>query len=184
MAQTALTKRANTAPSPAASDGALVRAARKGNRDAIASIYNRYWRVVRAIVLSRARPQDVEDLVQDVFAVAVGRLATLRNENSLGGWLVSIARNRTADFWRRSRDTSELPDDLGKSDPPTAEANQMLARIRELPETYRETMIMRFACGLTGPEIAELTGMTHGSVRVNLHRGMALLREAIGVEDV
>ena len=59
----------------------------------------------------------------------------------------------------------------------------MLERIQSLPEAYRETLIMRFVEGLTGPEIAELTGMTHGSIRVNLHRGMTLLRAALGEED-
>ena len=41
-----------------------------------------------------------------------------------------------------------------------------------LSETYRETLILRLVEGMTGPEIAARTGMTHGSVRVNLCRGM------------
>ena len=45
-----------------------------------------------------------------------------------------------------------------------------------LSETYRETLILRLVEGMTGPEIAARTGMTHGSVRVNLHRGMEQLR--------
>ena len=49
--------------------------------------------------------------------------------------------------------------------------------IAALPEAYRETLMLRFVAGLSGPEIAERTGLTHGSVRVNLHRGVALLRE-------
>ena len=56
----------------------------------------------------------------------------------------------------------------------------MLAAIRRLPEAYRETLVLRLVEGMTGPEIAERTGLTPGSVRVNLHRGMQLLREALG----
>jgi RNA polymerase sigma-70 factor (ECF subfamily) len=48
--------------------------------------------------------------------------------------------------------------------------------------SYRETLIMRLVYGMTGPEIAEATGLEHGSVRVNLHRGMKLLREKLGLE--
>ena len=48
--------------------------------------------------------------------------------------------------------------------------------IRTLPAAYRETLVLRLVEGLTGPEIAERTGLTPASVRVNLHRGMALLR--------
>jgi len=43
----------------------------------------------------------------------------------------------------------------------------------------RETLILRLVEGLSGPEIAERTGLTPGSVRVNLHRGMQQLRERL-----
>ena len=52
----------------------------------------------------------------------------------------------------------------------------MLDTIRGLPEAYRETLILRLVEGLTGPEIAGQTGLTPDSVRVNLHRGMKMLR--------
>ena len=55
-------------------------------------------------------------------------------------------------------------------------AERVLACIRALPESYRETLVLRLVGGLSGPEIAARTGLTHGSVRVNLTRGMALLR--------
>jgi RNA polymerase sigma-70 factor (ECF subfamily) len=42
-------------------------------------------------------------------------------------------------------------------------------------------MILRLVEGMTGPEIAEQTGLSAGSVRVNLHRGMKLLRERLGM---
>jgi RNA polymerase sigma-70 factor (ECF subfamily) len=54
--------------------------------------------------------------------------------------------------------------------------------LRSLPEAYRETLTMRLVEGLTGPEIAEATGLTAGSVRVNLCRGMELLRELLKQE--
>ena len=54
-----------------------------------------------------------------------------------------------------------------------------LALIRTLPEAYRETLVLRLSEGLTGPEIAQRTGLTPASVRVNLHRGMKLLREKL-----
>lgn len=164
------------------SDRSLVAAAQRGQRAAVAEIYQRYWRVVHAAILARVPPQDAEDLLQDVFAAALRRLSTLRSGDSLGGWLLTIARNRTADYYRRSRKTTQLPAELVAKTAPSSEAREVLEKIQTLPEAYRETLIMRFVEGLTGPEIAELTGMTHGSVRVNLHRGMSLLREALGEE--
>ena len=62
-----------------------------------------------------------------------------------------------------------------------AEAQRALAAIRALPEAYRETLVLRLVEGLSGPEIAAVTGLTPESVRVNLHRGFRLLRERLGV---
>jgi len=59
------------------------------------------------------------------------------------------------------------------------EAAQALAAIRLLPEAYRETLILRLVQGMTGPEIACVTGLSPASVRVNLHRGFKLLRAAL-----
>lgn len=59
------------------------------------------------------------------------------------------------------------------------EARRALAAIRALPEAYRETLVLRLVEGMTGPEIAVRTGLTPDSVRVNLCRGMKLLRESL-----
>jgi RNA polymerase sigma-70 factor (ECF subfamily) len=59
------------------------------------------------------------------------------------------------------------------------EALLVLATIRTLPMAYRETLVLRLVEGMTGPEIAAQTGLTTASVRVNLHRGMKLLRQKL-----
>ncbi len=101
----------------------------------------------------------------------------------LGGWLATIARRRAADFHRARRPTEPLSDELGKHDDERAEAERILRVIRELPDAYRETLVLRLVEGMTGPEIAEQVGLTKDSVRVNLHRGMALLRERLGMVE-
>jgi RNA polymerase sigma-70 factor (ECF subfamily) len=78
-------------------------------------------------------------------------------------------------------DSVELPDDLAGHDTTESrtDALAVLEVIRTLPDAYRETLVLRLVEGLTGPEIAERTGLTPASVRVNLHRGMKLLRERL-----
>jgi RNA polymerase sigma-70 factor (ECF subfamily) len=97
-----------------------------------------------------------------------------------------IARNRATDFHRRAVDSVELPADLTATDATASrtEALGVLEVIRALPEAYRETLVLRLVEGLTGPEIADRTGLTPASVRVNLHRGMKLLREKLDRHDV
>lgn len=165
----------------ASEDARLVRAARNGDQGAFARLYERYARVVHGLLLARAPSADVEDLVQDVFLAAWKRLDGLRDPAAFGGWLSMIARNRATDFHRRSVDAVELPEELPANDATAAraEALAVLETIRGLPEAYRETLVLRLVEGLSGPEIAERTGLTPASVRVNLHRGMKLLRERL-----
>ena len=159
----------------------LVERAREGDRDAFAELHHRHARMVHAILLARVPQAAAEDLVQDVFLTALDRLDGLRDAAQFGAWIGRIARNRATDHLRARRSLVELPEDLGRRQRPTAEARQVLEAIRGLPEAYRETLLMRLVEGMTGPEIAAATGMTPGSVRVNLHRGMAQLRERLGV---
>ena len=162
---------------------AVVFAAQAGDRDAFARLHARYARMVHGILLARVPAGEAEDLVQDVFLTALRALARVRSPGAVGPWLARITRNRANDFHRRRRRHEDLPDELPADAPPSAEASEALAAIRSLPEAYQETLILRLVEGMTGPEIAERVGMTHGSVRVNLHRGMKQLRERLGMEE-
>jgi RNA polymerase sigma-70 factor, ECF subfamily len=158
----------------------LVEAARAGDRAAFGELYTRFARMVHGILLTRGARIDVDDLVQDVFVIAMQRLRGLRDPQAFGAWLAVIARNCATDHLRRAPQTVELTDDVGRVDPDGSEALAVLAVIRTLPEAYRETLVLRLVEGMTGPEIAARTGLTPASVRVNLHRGMAQLRERLG----
>jgi RNA polymerase sigma-70 factor, ECF subfamily len=161
-------------------DAALVRAARAGDRAAFGQLYERYGRMVHGVVLAHVPYAEVDDLVQDVFLAALCRLDALREPQAFAGWLLAIARNRANDFHRRARKLEEIQDLPGTSDPNEYEARAALQAIHSLPEAYRETLTLRLVEGMTGPEIALRTGLTHASVRVNLHRGMKQLREKMG----
>lgn len=164
-------------------DARLVNAAREGNRPAFGDLYGKYARVVHGILLSRVPPEDVDDLVHDVFLHAMRNLRSLRDAAAFAGWLAAIARNRASDYHRHSREHFELQDEIPDEKSPQPEPHAILAAIRALPEAYSETLTLRLVEGLTGPEIAERTGLTAGSVRVNLHRGMAQLREKLGLKS-
>ena len=182
----------NPPPDFSAPDAALVRAAQKGDRAAYGHLYARYARMVHGILLARVAAHHVEDLVQDVFLQALPKLPSLRDPDYFAGWLAAIARNRAADFHRSAKGDISLDGDrpsersaastklaTPENSHTSAEAHAVLAAIRSLPEAYREPLILRLVEGMTGPEIAAHTGLTHGSVRVNLSRGMQQLREIL-----
>ena len=162
---------------------ALVKAVLDGDREGFGKLYDLYAPLVHGILLARVPRTEVADLVQDIFLHAFNKLHTLRDESAFGPWIAMIARNRAVDYHRRSRATVEITAELAGSDKQQSKAAEILELIRTLPEAYRETLVLRLVEGMTGPEIATRTGLTAASVRVNLHRGMKLLREKLGVVE-
>lgn len=162
----------------------LVHAVLAGDRDSFSILYGQFAPLVHGILLARVPRLEVEDLVQDIFLHAFRKLPTLRDAAAFGPWIAMITRNRAMDFHRRSRETIEFTEDLSTDDRGRrAKADEILDVIRSLPEAYRETLVLRLVEGMTGPEIAQRTGLTAASVRVNLHRGMKKLREQLGIEQ-
>ncbi len=168
-------------------DDGLVSAARDGDRAAFGRLYDRYARMVHGILLARVPPREVDDLVQEVFLSALRQLHALRDVTRFGAWLGTIARNRANDYFRRAipdeKVTEPVDEDRAESrssdHAAEQEAAMILEIVRTLSEPYREPLILRLVEGMTGPEIAARTGLTHGSVRVNLYRGMQQLREKL-----
>jgi RNA polymerase sigma-70 factor (ECF subfamily) len=160
----------------------LVERISAGDEDAFGELYRMFAPMAHGIILSRVPRNEVDDLVQDVFISAYKNLSSLRDKDAVGAWLAMIARNRAAEYFRRAKPMDEIPDEIGQNDSRQAEAGEILAAIRSLPVTYKETLVLRLVEGMTGQEIAEQTGLTPNSVRVNLHRGMKLLRDALGIE--
>jgi RNA polymerase sigma-70 factor (ECF subfamily) len=170
------------------SDAALVKLSQQGHRDAFGQLYQRYARMVHGILLAKVPALEAEDLVHEVFLRALPRLHALRESSRFGAWLAAITRNIAKDYYRQPRVQRERADDSSTADAnavtgepaQTNEAAEILESVRSLPEAYRETLILRLVEGMTGPEIAAKTGLSHGSVRVNLNRGMQQLREKLG----
>jgi len=161
----------------------LLSRVRGGDREAFDELYRRLAPLVHGILLARVPPSEVDDLVQDVFVAAFRNIGSLRDDSAVSAWIGSIARRRAAEFFRRSKPTQELAEEIRAGERPLVEAREALAAIRGLPKAYNETLILRLVEGMTGPEIAEATGMTPDSVRVNLHRGMKLLRKRMGIRE-
>lgn len=170
---------------PALNDGdelaVLVKAAQRGDRAAFGRLFEQFAPTLHGILLARLRGVDADDLVQDVFLTAMQQLPKLRDLEKFASWLAAIARNRSYDVLRHSSRSQELPQEIAEGEHVSARAEvvRVMQAIRELPEAYRETLTLRLVEGMTGPEIAEKTGLLPASVRVNLHRGMKALRERL-----
>ena len=173
-----------SAPAEQSVEARLIEAVLNGERDRFEGLYEMYAPMVHGILLARVPRTEVDDLLQDIFLHALRKLHTLRNADAFGGWLAMITRNRAMDFYRSSRETVEVTEKTAVTNSPNRTASEILDLIRSLPEAYRETLVLRFVEGRTGPEIASRTGLTAAPVRVNLHRGVKMLREKMGIGAV
>ena len=157
-------------------------AAQKGSRPAFERLYKKFVKLAHGVLLARHPPAVAEELAQECFLIAFKKLDQLREPAKFAPWLVAIARRLDAPNDRRAADPLvDVPD----SRPDAADlidAAAVVEAIRRLPDAYRETLILRLVEGMSGAEIAAATDMTAESVRVNLHRGMTKLREALGIE--
>jgi RNA polymerase sigma-70 factor (ECF subfamily) len=133
---------------------------------------------------------DAEDLVQEVLLRVRRGLDTYR-PGSMEGWLSRIATNAFLDEMRRRRrrPVEPLPSQPDRVLPPEEAADEALAAevlsadveeaLRRLPADYRAAVVLCDVVGLPYHEIGETLGVPLGTVRSRIHRGRALLRQAL-----
>lgn len=134
---------------------------------------------------------DAQDLVQEVLLRVRKGLETYR-PGSLEGWLSRITTNTFLDETRRRkrRPVDLLPEEPDRVVPPSPAADvvsaaealpeDIQAALRSLPAEYRAAVVLCDVVGLAYAEIGEALDVPVGTVRSRIHRGRALLREALG----
>src|SRR5215470_16284307 len=112
--------------------------------------------MVHAIALSRLRPDDIADAVQETFFRALRRLSTLRQADAFGTWLGTIARNVVRDVARtRVAQTGEAEEaHRAPEAPPRGGGPAGVKKVPAAPKGQRENVAMGVVKGMTGPEIA------------------------------
>jgi RNA polymerase sigma-70 factor (ECF subfamily) len=177
----------NSTPPSAQDDAALLAQVQRGDEYAMASLFDRYSKVVYSVALRVLRdPSSAEDVLQEVFMQIWrnpdGFIAT---RGSLGGWLAVVARNRSIDALRRKRPAEQVDDMALASNynlADEAERNSLMEKargvIRLLPFEQRKTLEMAFFDGLTHSEIAEMTGDPLGTVKTRIRSALTSLRKA------
>jgi RNA polymerase sigma-70 factor (ECF subfamily) len=130
---------------------------------------------------------DAEDLVQETFLRAHRGLDRLVPGTNARAWLHTILQRVRTDAFRRRRRRPETVELVGEGPaiPPAqnalASGHEELERaIAALPQAFREAVVLRDLQELTYTEIADALGVPVGTVMSRIHRGRALLREALG----
>jgi RNA polymerase sigma factor (sigma-70 family) len=175
------------------SDVQLVERSRDGNQKAFAQIVERYQSLICALTYSASgNLQTSEDLAQVTFITAWCQLRSLKEPAKLKSWLCGIARNVTNNSFRKDQRTptahAEVLDAaVAVSDAVTPrdraiskEEEAILWRsLSELPESYREPLVLFYRQHQSTTEVATALDVTEEVVRQRLARGRAMLAEKI-----
>ena len=160
--------------------------AREGDREAFEDLIRRFSRAVYAQVWGLVRdPAEAEDLVQATFLKAWRSLGSLEEPKAFPGWLMKIAGNLARDASRRHR-PDPLPEGLSAEAPALLsrmEGREMKDEIRQalasLPDGQRQALTLRYLEGLDYRAIEHCMGITNGTLRGMLGRGLGVLRRRL-----
>lgn len=171
----------------AAADAKLVEAARRGDRQAIDELLERYEPSIYRFGLRMCGDEETaREVLQETMLAAFRNLPGFRGDAALSTWLFQIARSFCIKQRRRPplppADDTDLPD---AASPPDAQLHaQRIGRalataIAALPVEQREAIVLRDVEGLSAQEAAVVVGVEVGALKSRLHRARMALRERL-----
>ena len=183
---------------PEAADEELVARSRGGDRSAFEQLVRRTARMVYARQYLETRDAHrAEDLAQETYLLAWRSIGQLADASGFRAWLLSIARSVATDAYRRDarkkrysrgkrEDFEAASGGLRDPTPPPDEAaaleekrRRVAGALKALPEEYGLPLTLRFIAGADYDTIGCQLGLSNGSLRGLLSRGMAKLRETL-----
>lgn len=141
------------------------------------------YRVARSILKNDA---DCADAMQDAILSAYERLDTLKEERYFKTWITRILINECYDLLRSlDRHAAVSYDDYAENLMPAgtrteqADFSELYYELERLDDEYRLPLMLHYIGGYSTKEIAQIAGVSDGSIRVRLHRGRKLLKEKL-----
>lgn len=175
-------------------DTVLIGRAKRRDAEAFGVLYERYVdRVYRYIAYRTSSQALAEDLTAEVFLNAWKSIERYEDRGYVfSAWLLRIAHNEVTDYYRKKQATVPLPEaDVPRtsSHSPGAlvelleEQQTLVAAMNQLPDEWRQVLILRFVEEFSFEEVAAVLGKSSGACRVIQHRALARLREILPLEE-
>ena len=174
---------------------ALARRARDGEREAFEELVRRTSRMVYArLYLETGDAHGAEDLAQEAFLRAYRSVRRLSEPAGFRSWLMTIAQSVLVDSFRRAGAHRRTPPPRSKAGelentpaagtegPRADEREKVRSILQSLPEEYRLPLTLRYIDGADYLAIQMQLGLSPGSLRGILYRGLQLLRRAVKEE--
>lgn len=169
---------------------ALLRDIAAGNGQALERLYSRFGSALLSYLMAwLGDRQHAEEVLQDVMLAVWDHAGEFRGESSVYTWLLVIARNRAMNAQRKYQPENVPLDDresLASPDTGPQEAAErkvaattVRKALTELPEHQREVLVLTFYNHLSGQEIADMLGVSLGTVKSRLSRAKEALRHVL-----
>ena len=173
-------------------DEQLIQQFVQGDSQAFDSLYHRYVKKVYKRVRYLIPETDVEDVTQDVFISVIGSLSSFRGEALFSTWLRALTSNKVAEYYRKqSRKKETMQVDLEHAERSSDKSNvsaledhiALRNALNNLPENYREVILLRFAEGMRFKEIADCLHQNPEATKSLFRRAMSALKEGLEVKN-
>ena len=168
----------------------LVRRAQQHDEEAFAELYEKYFdKIYRYISLKIGNRFEAEDMTQQVFINALNSISSFKWRGiSFSAWLFRIAHNQVVDYLRKKskQATALLDESLVSSDSNPQlvvehrlDIEQLVLATKQLTETQREVVSLRFAGELPIAQVAKVMGKSQGAVKALQHSAIVALRKSL-----
>jgi RNA polymerase sigma-70 factor (ECF subfamily) len=154
--------------------------------DHLELLWDQYSRRLGAFIRSQVSDDgEAEDILQEVFIRVHRNLCCQSEWNKPEGWFYQIARNLIIDHYRRRRELVEIPEslpaelDLPEEDAETVLALSLKEMIDELPEPYRQALLLTEYQGLSQKQLAENQGISLSGAKSRVQRARDKLRDML-----
>lgn len=138
--------------------------------------------------------QLAEDVTQEVFIKALKHMDSFRGDSAAYTWLYRIAVNLCRDrlrspWWKRMLLPGEMPAVSGGEQPEeealaTLRKESILKQVMDLPDHYREIVVLYYYQDLSTADIAAVAGLPENTVKTRLHRARQQLKDRLASEGV
>ena len=147
-------------------------------------IWSQFHDRLLRFIESRVSDHDIaEDLLQDVFIKIHNNIDSLKNKTTVGSWVYQITRNTIVDHYRSKKSHTDIKENhLLNDDKPENEArseiiDDMKDMILELPEKYKQALILTEYDGLRQTQLAQYLNLSPSGARSRVQRARQMLRD-------
>ena len=168
----------------------LVRRAKEKDQKAFTELYEAYFdKIYRYIAIKIGDKMEAEDMTQQVFLKALESISSFKWKGvPFSAWLYRIAHNQVVDYYRKQKKRPDTLTDealvVSDSNPQqmaerSLDIEQVMSATKQLTESQREVISLRFTGGLSTAEVSKIMGKSQGAIKALQHSAIVALRKAL-----